>query len=379
MPDISIVMPCYNRAHDLIDVLRAYDQQHGDESFEIIAVDDASTDATYQVLASFQPARYTLRAERLTQNSGPAAARNHGIRLADSPLILIVGDDIRPDKNLVHGHLLAHRYYPNPGDAILGHVTWPSNLPVNTLMSHIDGIGAQQFSYHYLRDGQEYDFRHFYTANVSIKTDFLRSLERWFDTDFRHAALEDAELAYRLAKRGLHVTYISALVGYHYHYHNIWTFSNRQRKTGLMVNVLTSKHPNLRRTLFRSPYMRVLRLLRRPGSLREPLTPAEIESLEYQACLLASSYEWRTNKSLDRLYLGLLDYFYHDGALQGIFNGSRILGRVRSAHARRYLKTTMRSFIEEGNQKIFEHYLTIKSCTWDISTPGLETNYYSCN
>lgn len=357
MPDISIVMPCYNRAHDLIDVLTAYDRQQGDDAFELIAVDDASTDATYQVLASFQPTRYTLRVERLAHNSGPATARNHGIRLANSPLILIVGDDIRPKENLVHGHLLAHRYYTNPGDAILGLVTWPSNLPVNTLMSHIDGIGAQQFSYHYLRDGQAYDFRHFYTANVSIKTDFLRSLEYWFDTDFRHAALEDAEIAYRLAKRGLNITYISALVGYHYHYHNVWTFSSRQRKTGLMVKVLTSKHPSLRRTLFRSPYMRVLRLLGRPGSVREPLTPVEIESLEYRACLLASAYEWRTNKFLDRLYLGVLDYFYHDGAIQGIFNGSRMLGRLRSAHARRYLNTTVSNFIEEVNQNNTQKWL----------------------
>ena len=52
---ISLVMPCYNRAHDLQRVLQAYDQQTGQPPFEIIAIDDASTDATYQVLSSYQP------------------------------------------------------------------------------------------------------------------------------------------------------------------------------------------------------------------------------------------------------------------------------------------------------------------------------------
>ncbi len=79
MPSLSIIMPCHNRAHDLIKCLEAYDQQVGAGDFEIIAVDDASSDSTYQVLTSYRPSRYTLRVERLETNQGPAAARTGGL------------------------------------------------------------------------------------------------------------------------------------------------------------------------------------------------------------------------------------------------------------------------------------------------------------
>ncbi len=93
------------------------------------------------------------KVHRLEKNCGPAAARNHGIERAKSPLILIVGDDISPDRKMVWGHVVAHKQYPQQNIAILGKVVWPSNIPINTLMKHIDGIGAQQFSYHYLKMG----------------------------------------------------------------------------------------------------------------------------------------------------------------------------------------------------------------------------------
>ncbi len=349
MPSLSIVMPCHNRAHDLIKTLRAYDRQNVDEPFELIAVDDASSDASYEVLASYQPERYDLRVARLESNRGPAAARNHGLEMVRAPLVLFVGDDIIPDQNLVRGHLAAHQHERQTEVAILGQVAWPEDLPVNTLMSHIDGVGAQQFSYHFMQDGQTYDFRHFYTANISVKRDFLWSLDRWFDTDFRYAAYEDAELAFRLSKRGLRIRYVSPLVGYHYHYHTIWTFANRQRNTGRMASVLTAKHPELRFT-FRAQYVRLLNSIRALKAFLVPLSDDAIDRLETFTCKVASFYEWSPNDLIDRLYLTVLDYFYYDGVIRGIFGTTGLTTRLRSAHARRYLIPGLRGFTREADQ-----------------------------
>ncbi len=60
MTDLSIIMPCHNRAHELLNVLEAYDTQLGDTNFELIAVDDASTDNTYDLLSGYAPSRYSL-------------------------------------------------------------------------------------------------------------------------------------------------------------------------------------------------------------------------------------------------------------------------------------------------------------------------------
>jgi len=350
MTDLSIIMPCHNRAHELLNVLEAYDTQLGDTNFELIAVDDASTDNTYGLLSGYAPSRYSLKVYRLEKNCGPAAARNHGIEQAKSPLILIVGDDISPDRKMVWGHVVAHKQYPQQNIAILGKVVWPSNIPINTLMKHIDGIGAQQFSYHYLKNGAEYDFRHFYTANISLKLAILKQLDRLFDTDFRYAAYEDAELAYRLAQHGLKIIHSSAILGYHYHYHTIWSFSKRQFKTGLMANVFAAKHPRMH-WKFRAQYIRIMKLLAKTEFFTNPLPTEKIKNIEQNACHLASYYEWQDNYALDSLYLGLLDYFYYDGVIQGLFRRSPIQQRIRSSHVCSYLLPTLQSFYALARKK----------------------------
>jgi GT2 family glycosyltransferase len=340
IPAISVIMPTYNRAYDLARTLRAYDQQVGSSEFELIAVDDGSNDETYQVLTSYQPTRYRLRVERLEKNSGPAAARNRGMLLAQAPLVIFVGDDILPDRYLIEGHLTAHRYYSNNQIAVLGKVQWPSDLPVNTLMAHIDGIGAQQFSYHYFKDGQEYDYRHFYTANISLKRDFLLSESKGFDTGFPFAAFEDVELSYRLAKRGLKIYYASALIGAHYHYHTIWTFSTRQYRAGLMACVLVKKHPEIREMIMgRGWQIRKLQFNTR-SVLGRPQGggAAEITNmLENEMLHTLSLYEWTESFQLDRVYIEVLKYFYYKGLIEGTTEDAVQRQKILSECARKFL------------------------------------------
>jgi glycosyltransferase involved in cell wall biosynthesis len=344
MPAISLVMPCYNRAHGLPALLQAYEQQETEAPFEIIAVDDASTDSTYQFLTSYQPKNFTLRVERMEKNSGQGMARNRVIPQVQSPLTMFVGDDMFPAPGLVQGHLAAHRTMPEAGIAILGRVEWPADLPCNTLMAHIDGIGAQQFSYHYLQNGHEYDFRHFYTCNISLKTAFIQALDHWFDPDFYLYGFEDVELGYRLVQRGMRILYQRPMLMRHYHYYNIWTFAGRQRKSGIMANILTRKHTRLTYK-FRAQYLRVLNLLRQTRVLLRPFPPAKLDWIEQVSLYLASFYEWKPNVLLDRLYLGMLDYFYYDGFIRGYFGDSSLTHRVRAAHASRYLLPNLLSYL----------------------------------
>ncbi len=349
MPALSLVMPCYNRAHDLSRVLEAYDRQEGDEPFELIAVDDASRDATVAVLQGFAPRRFALRVERLPVNSGPATARNRGLELVDSPLVAFVGDDIAPAADFVAGHVRAHTAHPQPEVAILGRVEWPANMPRNTLMEHIDGVGAQQFSYHYFQDGHEYDYRHLYTANVSLKRDFLHTHAARFDTDFPHAAFEDAELAFRLAQHGLRILYDASIVGYHYHYYTIWTFSQRQYRCGQMAGIFARKHPRLAPDL-RITKTRLLVLLAALHTV-DRVRPGQRDQaawIERRALDLASAYEWAPHALLDGLYLGILDYYWQRGLIDAVFRSPEVARRVRDAHAAAALGPLLRSFLERA-------------------------------
>lgn len=89
-PIISVVIPTYNRAY-LISRAVASVLQQSYSSFEIIVVDDGSTDRTAEVLAGFSDPR--IRYLRLPKNTGGAAARNLGIREAGGRYIAFLDSD----------------------------------------------------------------------------------------------------------------------------------------------------------------------------------------------------------------------------------------------------------------------------------------------
>jgi glycosyltransferase involved in cell wall biosynthesis len=89
-PLVSVVLPTHNRAALLGRAMRSVlAQTHA--ALELIVVDDGSTDATPQLLAACADPR--LRVVHLPGNSGPAAARNAGIRAARGEFIAFQDDD----------------------------------------------------------------------------------------------------------------------------------------------------------------------------------------------------------------------------------------------------------------------------------------------
>ena len=347
MTDLSIIMPCYNRAYDLHRILLAYDQQAGREPFELIAVDDASTDETYAVLTGFRPRNFSYKTIRQETNRGPAAARNLGIRQARGAVILFVGDDILPDRDLVKGHLAAHRKYPSAETAILGQVMWGEDLPVNTLMAHIDGIGAQQFSYYYLKNEQPYDFRHFYTANISLKRELLFRADKWFDEDFAYAAFEDVELSFRLSRASMQIIYCAPLVGYHYHYHTIWSFSIRQYRAGLMSCVIVEKHPAVARLAWGPNWKKKISIWKM--LLKLGYKPSlDVDWLESQALQLGGFYEWQPHPLLDHFYLQILTYYYYKGILEGSFGETANGKKLGQVYASQTLAPLLAWFIRQS-------------------------------
>jgi len=93
-PAISIVIPAYQHAKELPECLRSILAQTFDD-FEIIVVDDGSTDGTAEALAPFMDRITYIRQE----NQGGNAARNRGGREAVGRYLLFCDADIvmRPD------------------------------------------------------------------------------------------------------------------------------------------------------------------------------------------------------------------------------------------------------------------------------------------
>jgi glycosyltransferase involved in cell wall biosynthesis len=92
-PQISFVVPCYNYGAFLPDCLDSIFGQEGGHTFEIVAVDDGSTDDTPAVLERFADPR--LRVIRHAQNQGHVKTITRGLREARGRLVARIDPDDR--------------------------------------------------------------------------------------------------------------------------------------------------------------------------------------------------------------------------------------------------------------------------------------------
>src|SRR5215831_19722844 len=92
-PAVSVVMPVYNAEATLEECLTKLGQSTF-EDFEVVVVDDGSTDRTKEILSQF-PVRVIPSSGRV----GPAAARNLGAQVATGEFLFFIDSDVmvRPD------------------------------------------------------------------------------------------------------------------------------------------------------------------------------------------------------------------------------------------------------------------------------------------
>src|SRR5260221_5011731 len=92
-PFVSFVVLCFNHSAFLRDCLESIFSQEGDIPFEIILVDDASTDNSANIAASYKDSR--LHLIRHSVNQGHVASVTDGLRAAQGEYIARIDDDDR--------------------------------------------------------------------------------------------------------------------------------------------------------------------------------------------------------------------------------------------------------------------------------------------
>ena len=89
-PEISIITPTYNRAYVLWRAIQSVIGQTY-PYWELLIIDDASTDATNRLVRQFSDPR--IKYFKLDKNQGPSAARNFGLQKARGELIAYLDSD----------------------------------------------------------------------------------------------------------------------------------------------------------------------------------------------------------------------------------------------------------------------------------------------
>ena len=121
-PYFSIIMPVYNAAKTLQRSLDSIEAQ-GFRDFEVVVVDDCSTDVSPEIMSVYAKERDYVKVIRHSANSGAAAARNTGLDNASGQyLVWLDADDTMAPEEL-------QTIFENAGDADI--VGWDWTLAMN--------------------------------------------------------------------------------------------------------------------------------------------------------------------------------------------------------------------------------------------------------
>jgi glycosyltransferase involved in cell wall biosynthesis len=198
-PNVSVVVPVYNAQRTISDCIESLlNLNYPRENFEIIAVDNASTDHTTQILS-----RYNSELKIFNEKKrGPAAARNKGIVNATGEVIAFTDSDcvvdrewlknlvapLRDDRvGIVGGKILAK----NPGN--------PIEKFCESIHDHNDAINTFRPSY-------------VITMNWASKLSVLKEAGLFNESFIR---CEDCDLSFRIMQAGYRFTYSPNAVVYH--------------------------------------------------------------------------------------------------------------------------------------------------------------------
>jgi len=184
IPDVSVVVPTYNQSALLAECLRSLaDQTLSSERYEIVVVDDGSTDATPEVI---RQAGARVRGVRLAVNRGRSAARNAGEEQARADLIVFIDSDVVVRPDFLSWHLRTHQ---RNGAGIL------SRGPV-VLVPDVESAAGARVP-HLAASPAYLD-----TANAGMERGAFRRAGR-FDEGFPGYGWEDVELGMRLKRLGI--------------------------------------------------------------------------------------------------------------------------------------------------------------------------------
>lgn len=223
----SIIIPMYNAEKHIAELLEALTKQV-ERNFEVIIIDDGSTDNSYKI-ATQTKTKFSLKIIN-QENQGPAVARNMGIKEAKSDIIIFLDSDCIPTKIFIKNIL---KPFKNPEI---------SGVQGEYITKNFNNLIARYVGY-------EIEYRH---RNMKEKIDHIatyacayrkKDLGEGFLTDFKEPNMEDIELSYRLSEQGKKLVFQPSAKVKHPHPENIFKYLKQQFKRGYWRVLGHYKHP----------------------------------------------------------------------------------------------------------------------------------------
>jgi glycosyltransferase involved in cell wall biosynthesis len=255
-PLASVIVPARDAEETLAPTLRALESQEVEETFEVIVVDDGSTDQTARIVRDAGIGATLLSQPRL----GPAAARNRGVRHSRGELLAFCDADTVPVSGWLRAgiralrgaELVQGRVLPDPAVAL-----GPFDRTIWVL--HAAGLWE--------------------TANLFVRRELFERVggfEQWLQPTSGKALAEDVWFGYRALRAGASTSFSEEALAYHAVFPRNWREFAAERWRLKYFPAMAARMPELRRAfLYRlalalglrsplplaagAPYLRTLR------------------------------------------------------------------------------------------------------------------------
>lgn len=189
-PEITVVIPCYNREKSISKAVDSVMNQDF-ENWELIIVDDYSIDDSFQLIQHYCKRDKRIRGFKLDKNSGAAAARNFGIKKAQSAYISLLDSDDWYEVSFLSESLTKIRNTPESVGFIWTGINW--------ILDHVEIKSSWSNSYPFNGYIKLLHSLHIGTsAGITFKTKIFKEVS-YFREDL--PAAEDTEFFLRVSKR----------------------------------------------------------------------------------------------------------------------------------------------------------------------------------
>ncbi len=207
LPQVSVIIPAYNAVEHLPSCLAGLAVQDAQPStFEVLVVDDHSTDRTAEIAGDGG-----AQLHRHESNRGAAAARNTGANAARGRVLVFLDSDVVPEPGLVSAVL---ELFPEPSVGRRVATGCYSAVPANdTSFARYKAL----WTYHcWQRSGAKKGYSsHIQGALTAIAASLFTELGG-FDESYTGGSVEDYEFSLRLREAGEAISFDPRIAGRHH-------------------------------------------------------------------------------------------------------------------------------------------------------------------